>query len=214
MARPIRVVIGDDHAVVREGLKSVLAADDMEVVAEAANGEAVLEAVRRTRPDVVLMDVQMPGMDGVAAARNILSEAPDVKILVLTTYTDEKTVTACLKAGVHGFVVKDVEMGELKRHIRAVVRGEAVLDPKVTGLLMARVRGGAKSPDEEGPEVLTQQQLAILRLVAQGFSNRAIGEKLNLSENTVKGYVAEILHRLGAKNRVEAAMKASSKGWL
>lgn len=214
MSESIRVVIGDDHAVVREGLKAILSDGSFQVVGEAADGQTAVEVVRRTRPDIVVLDIQMPGLSGIEAAKVIRAEVPGVRILILTTFADEKTLTTCLKAGVDGYVIKDVEKMDLKKHIRAVVRGEAILDPKVAGVLMARVRGDqgdAKGPSEE---VLTSQQMTILKYVAQGYSNREIAEKMHLSENTMKGYVAEILHKLGVKNRVEAATLASNRGWL
>lgn len=214
MSETIRVLIGDDHSVVREGLKAVLSEGGFTVVGEAADGREAVEAARRTRPDVVVLDVQMPLMSGIDAAKQIRAELPGVKILVLTTFADEKVLTQCLKAGVDGYVIKDVEKMDLKKHIRAVVRGEAILDPKVAGLLMARVRGDQPAAEAKSEEVLTSQQMVILRLVAQGYSNREIAETLHLSENTMKGYVAEILHKLGVKNRVEAATLASARGWL
>lgn len=214
MTEQIRVVIGDDHSVVREGLKAILTGDGFTVVGEFSDGREALEVTRRTQPNVVVMDIQMPGMNGVEASRGIKAEMPGVKILVLTTFADEKILTQCLKAGVDGYVIKDVEKMDLKKHIRAVSRGEAILDPKVAGVLMARVRGDVPAGSERAEDILTAQQITILRLVAQGYSNREIAEKLHLSENTMKGYVAEILHKLGVKNRVEAATLASAKGWL
>lgn len=214
MSDTIRVLVGDDHAIVREGLKAVLAEGGFTVVGEASDGREAVEVARRTRPDVVVLDIQMPLMSGIDAAKQIRAELPGVKILVLTTFADEKVLTQCLKAGVDGYVIKDVEKMDLKKHIRAVVRGEAILDPKVAGLLMARVRGDQPVAEAKSEEVLTSQQMTILRLVAQGYSNREIAEKLHLSENTMKGYVAEILHKLGVKNRVEAATLASARGWL
>lgn len=213
MTNPIRVLIADDHSIVREGLKTVLEDGEFTVVGEASNGFMAVDTVRDTHPDVVLMDLQMPGLSGIEAARMILAEFPRTKILALTTFADEKLVMECLRAGVHGYVIKDVEKMGLKQYIRGVLKGEAVIDPKVTGVLMARVRSG---PANNGrPEVpISPQQLAIVRLVAQGHSNREIAEKLNLCENTVKGHVAEILHRLGVKNRVEAALQASARGWV
>lgn len=214
MSSPIRIVVGDDHGIVREGLKTVLSGPEFEVVGEATDGEEAVTAVRLHRPDVVLLDLQMPIMSGLDAAKRILAETPGVKILILTTFAEEKRIMECLKAGVHGYVIKDVEKLDLKRHIRAVVRGEAIIDPKVAGLLMAKVRSPQSTDGDRLDVPLTPQQLAILRQVAQGFSNREIGERLSLSENTIKGHVAEVLHRLGAKNRVEASLLASARGWL
>jgi len=214
MSEAIRVVICDDHAVVREGLKAVLADGGFQVVGEASTGFEAVAAVRAARPDVALLDIQMPGMDGIEAARQILAEHPKVKLLALTTFGDEKRVLDCMRAGFHGYVLKDVDKLDLKKHIRALMRGEAVIDPKVASVLMARVRTPLGTSEDRGDSVLTPQQLAILRLVAQGYSNREVGERMHLSENTVKGHVAEVLHRLGLKNRVEAALMASTRGWL
>ncbi|HYF96389.1 MAG TPA: response regulator transcription factor [Symbiobacteriaceae bacterium] len=215
MADAIRVVVCDDHSIVREGLKAVLSdGDTFTVVGEASDGQQAVEVARRTRPDVMLLDLQMPEMGGIDAAKLIMAELPRTKIIALTTFADEKLVVECLKVGVHGYVIKDVEKMELKRHIQAVYRGEAIIDPKVTSVLMARVRTGTGSPVDRAEAPLSPQQLSILKYVAQGHSNREIADKMGLSENTVKGHVAEILHRLGVKNRVEAAIQASEKGWL
>jgi two-component system, NarL family, response regulator DevR len=214
MADLIRLLVCDDHSIVREGLKTVLEDGEFTVVGEACDGREVVEAARKCQPDVVLMDLQMPDLGGIEAARLLSAEMPGVKILALTTFIDEKLVVECLRVGVHGYVIKDVDKSELKRHIRAVHRGEAIIDPKVTGVLMARVRTGTNSGTDRPDIPLSPQQLTILRFVAQGLSNREIAELLGLSENTVKGHVAEILHRLGVKNRVEAAILASEKNWL
>ncbi|MGE5674349.1 MAG: response regulator [Mycobacterium leprae] len=213
MPEPIRIVICDDHSIVREGLKAVFTGEEFVVVGEAANGREAVEIARRKQPDVILMDLQMPGMGGIEATKAILAEQPAVRIVALTTFADDRLVTECLRAGFHGYVIKDVDRAELKRHVRAVLRGEAVIDPKVAGVLLNRVRGGA--PAQESTEApLSPQQLAILKLVAQGHSNREIADQVGLSENTVKGHVGEILHKLEAKNRVEAAIRATERGWI
>ncbi|MDF2630798.1 MAG: two-component response regulator [Symbiobacteriaceae bacterium] len=215
MADAIRVIVCDDHSIVREGLKAVLDdGDTFVVVGEASDGQQAVELARRVKPDVALMDLQMPELGGIDAAKLIMADSPRTKIIALTTFADEKLVVECLKVGVHGYVIKDVEKMELKRHIQAVYRGEAIIDPKVTSVLMARVRTGSGGAGDRGEAPLSPQQLSILKYVAQGHSNREIADKMGLSENTVKGHVAEILHRLGVKNRVEAAILASEKGWL
>lgn len=214
MPNPIRILIADDHLIVREGIKAVLTDDEMVVVGEAANGLDVVEAARELQPDVVLLDIQMPGQSGIEACKAILSILPKAKLLALTTFQDEKMILECLKAGFHGYVIKDVERMDLRKYVRAVLRGEAIIDPKVAGVLMNRVREGTPSAKEKVENALTPQQIAILRLVSQGFSNREIGAQLSLSENTVKGHIAEILDRMEARNRVDAALKATSRGWL
>jgi two-component system, NarL family, response regulator DevR len=215
MADAIRVIVCDDHSIVREGLKAVLNdGETFVVVGEASDGQQAVEVARRVKPDVALMDLQMPELGGIDAAKLIMVESPKTKIIALTTFADEKLVVECLKVGVHGYVIKDVEKMELKRHIQAVYRGEAIIDPKVTSVLMARVRTGSAAAGDRAEAPLSPQQLSILKYVAQGHSNREIADKMGLSENTVKGHVAEILHRLGVKNRVEAAILASEKGWL
>ncbi len=214
MPNPIRILVADDHLIVREGLKAVLADEDIVVVGEASNGLDVVETARELRPDVVLMDIQMPGQTGIEACKAILQILPTVKVLALTTFQDEKMILDCLKAGFHGYVIKDVERFDLRKYVRAVLRGEAIIDPKVAGVLMNRVREGAPAARERVDSALTPQQVAILRLVSQGYSNREIGGQLNLSENTVKGHIAEILDRMDARNRVDAALKATARGWL
>lgn len=214
MPNPIRIIIADDHLIVREGLKSVLTDEEMTVVGEASNGLDVVEVARELQPDVVLLDIQMPGQSGIEACKAILSILPKAKLLALTTYQDEKMILECLKAGFHGYVIKDVERLDLRKYVRAVLRGEAIIDPKVAGVLMNRVREGSPVAKEKAENALTPQQIAILRLVSQGFSNREIGTQLGLSENTVKGHIAEILDRMDARNRVDAALKATARGWL
>nr|BBH92428.1 DNA-binding response regulator [Thermogemmatispora argillosa] len=210
----IRLLIVDDHEMVREGLKAMLISEpDFEIVGEAANAEQALTLVERLRPDIILLDVRLPGVSGVTLCRQVCERYPEIGVIIVTTYTDENLVAECLQAGARGYIVKDIERFDLKRSIRAVARGEAAIDPKAAVAVLAHLRR-APVRQEPAPEPLSAQQLVILRLIAQGLSSREIAAKLYLSENTVKSYVQEILHRLGVKNRTEAVMVAVKQGWL
>lgn len=210
---PIRIVMVDDHELLRAGLKTLLSQEpDLEVVGEAADGRSGLMKCRELTPDVAVVDLRLPDMTGVEVCRTLHEEMPSLAVLMLTTFTDAEFVLEAVRAGAKGYVVKDVAGAELKRSIRAVARGEVAMDPKVVGHIVNQMRapkdeGGDKSP-------LNRQQVAIVRLVAQGFTNKEIADQMFLSEKTVKGYLAEAMRRLGVKNRVEAAMVASKQGWI
>jgi two-component system, NarL family, response regulator DevR len=208
-----RVFLADELALMRDGLRALLNGE-FAVVGEAAEGQQVVEAARRARPHVMVMDAHLQGMTGIDAARRLAEELPEVRILILTAASDARTVQQCLQAGVRGYVLKDVETAELKRHIRTIARGESVLDSRVAGMVMAQFRRDRSGAPARAEQDLTGQQMAILGLMSRGCSNRAIAEQLHLSENTIKGYTSEILHRLGVKNRVEAAAVASQRGWV
>jgi two-component system, NarL family, response regulator DevR len=211
----IRLLIIDDHEMVREGLKAMLTAEaDFEIVGDAANAEQALEMIERLRPDVILLDVRLPGESGIDVCRTVTERYPETAVIILTTFTDETLVAQCIQAGARGFIVKDIERFDLKRSIRAVARGEAAIDPKAAVAVLAQLRRAPQVKQEPSLELLSPQQIVILRLVAQGLSSREIATQLYLSENTVKGYVQEILHRLGVKNRTEAVMVAVKQGWL
>lgn len=211
----IRLLIVDDHEMVREGLKAMLVAEpDFAIVGDAANAEQTLEIIERQHPDVVLLDIRLPGISGIDLCRTITNQYPQTAVLMLTTFTDENLVAQCIQAGARGFIIKDIERFDLKRSIRAVARGEAFIDPKAAVAVLAQLRRAMQVNPEPSPEPLSTQQIVILRLVAQGLSSREIATQLYLSENTVKGYVQEILHRLGVKNRTEAVMVAVKQGWL
>lgn len=211
----IRLLIIDDHEMVREGLKAMLTAEaDFEIVGDAANAEQALELIEHLRPDVILLDVRLPGESGIDVCRTVTERYPETAVIILTTFTDETLVAQCIQAGARGFIVKDIERFDLKRSIRAVARGEAAIDPKAAVAVLAQLRRAPLVKQEPTLELLSPQQIVILRLVAQGLSSREIATQLYLSENTVKGYVQEILHRLGVKNRTEAVMVAVKQGWL
>jgi two-component system response regulator DevR len=211
----IRLLIVDDHEMVREGLKAMLVSEpDFAIVGEAANAAQALELVERLRPDILLLDVRLPGVSGIEVCRRVVERYPAIGVIILTTYSDDQLVAESLQAGARGYIVKDIERFDLKRSIRAVARGEAAIDSKAAVAVLAHLRKAPQTRHEPAPEPLSAQQLVILRLVAQGLSSREIAAKLYLSENTVKGYVQEILHRLGVKNRTEAVMVAVKQGWL
>ena len=211
----IRLLIIDDHEMVREGLKAMLTTEpDFTIVGDAANAEQAFELIERLRPDVILLDIRLPGTSGIDVCRTVTERYPEAAVIILTTFTDESLVAQCIQAGARGFIVKDIERFDLKRSIRAVARGEAAIDSKAAVAVLAQLRRASHVSNEPTPEPLSSQQIVILRLVAQGLSSREIATQLYLSENTVKGYVQEILHRLGVKNRTEAVMVAVKHGWL
>ena len=211
----ISLLIIDDHEMVREGLKAMLLTEpDFAIVGDASNAEQALELLERVHPDIILLDVRLPGVSGIEICRIVTERYPETAVIFLTTFTDENLVAQCIQAGARGFIVKDIERFDLKRAIRAVARGEAAIDTKAAVAVLAQLRRVPPTSNEPLPEPLSSQQIVILRLVAQGLSSREIATQLYLSENTVKGYVQEILHRLGVKNRTEAVMVAVKQGWL
>jgi DNA-binding NarL/FixJ family response regulator len=195
----------DDHELVRRGLISVLQdAGGIDVVAEAGDADAALKAVESSRPDVVIMDVRLPGRSGIEACREIRSAFPETKVLMLTAHSDDEALFSSIMAGAAGFVLKQVRGGDLIGAVRQVARGESLLDPTVTARVLARLRGeGAQAND--GISDLTGQERKILDLVAEGMTNRQIAEKVFLAEKTVKNYVSNILLKLGLSRRAEAA---------
>jgi len=211
----IRLLVIDDHEMVREGLKAMLTAEpDFDIVGDAANAEQAYELIHRLRPDVILLDVRLPGVSGIEICRSVTERYPEISVIIVTTFTDETLVAQCIQAGARGYIVKDIERFDLKRSIRAVARGEAAIDPKAAVAVLAQLRRSPQDGQPGSAEQLSPQQIVILRMVAQGLSSREIATQLYLSENTVKGYVQEILHRLSVKNRTEAVMVAVKQGWL
>ncbi len=204
----IRVLLVDDHAVVRMGLKSFFdLLDDIEVVGEASDGSEGVAMARRLTPDVVLMDLLMPNMDGVTAIGRIKAELPETEIVTMTSFIEEEKVTAALEAGASGYVLKDAEADEVADAVRAAYAGEVHLDPQVARLLAQRMRQ-KKSPDDELVEPLTDREKDVLRLLGQGMSNKEIGAALFITERTARTYVSNILGKLGLASRTQAALYA------
>ena len=205
---PIRVLIVDDHAVVRTGLKVFLDLQpDMEVVGEAADGSEGVAMARRLEPDVVLMDLLMPNMDGVTAIGRIKAELPEIEIVTMTSFIEEEKVTSALEAGASGYVLKDADAEEVAAAVRAAYAGEVHLDPAVARLLAQRMRD-RKSPKDELAEPLTEREKDVLRLLGQGMSNKEIGASLFITERTARTYVSNILGKLGLASRTQAALYA------
>jgi DNA-binding NarL/FixJ family response regulator len=207
-ASPIRVLLVDDHAVVRMGLRSFFdMLDDIEVVGEASDGSEGVAMARRLKPDVVLMDLLMPNMDGITAIGRIKAELPETEIVTMTSFIEEEKVTAALEAGASGYVLKDAEAEEVATAIRAAFAGEVHLDPAVARLLAQRMRQ-KKNPAEDLIEPLTDREREVLGLLAQGLSNKEIGTKLFITERTARTYVSNILGKLGLASRTQAALWA------
>jgi DNA-binding NarL/FixJ family response regulator len=212
----IRIAIVDDHQVVREGLRAMLQDEpDFQIVGERNSANDITEFVAETRPDVVLLDARLPGTSGPAACQLIVRTHPDVKVIILTVYSDDALVEESIKAGARGYIIKDIERFELKQAIRAVCRGEAVVSPQIAGKLLDRVRTQLDPAKTAAARpALNEKQAEILRLISEGFSNREIAGRIHLSENTVKSHLQEIFSKLGVRNRVEAAVTAARKGLI
>jgi len=212
----IRILLVDDQRLMREGLRILLEMEeDLEVAGEAADGEAVLDAYAELQPDVVLMDVQMPGMDGVEATWRLRERWPDAKVVILTTFDDDEYVFEGLRAGALGYLLKDVSGSELAAAARTVAAGGALIQPSVARKVVAefaRMAPPARSVDAGLVEPLTEREVDILRLVAAGRTNRQIAQRLSLAEGTVKNYVTNILGKLGARDRTRAAIRARELG--
>jgi DNA-binding NarL/FixJ family response regulator len=209
----IRVLLVDDHAMVRRGLRDFLELhDDMEVVGEAADGRAALEAATALEPDVVVMDLLMPTMDGIAATAELRARHPDIEVVALTSFVDEERVTAAIEAGASGFLLKDAEADDVAAAIRAARAGEMHLDPAIAGIVARRMRSSAANARAaaggRSASDLTERERSVLALVARGLSNRAIADELGITERTARTHVSNILAKLGLASRTQAALYA------
>ena len=204
-----RVLLVDDHTIVRLGLKTLIGDQpNLEVVGEAGTATEAVRAAERLRPDVVLMDIRMPGEGGLEATRQITARFPQTKVVMLTSYADDELVVQAIRAGAAGYVLKQLDNAELLRAIEAAARGEALLDPATTARLLARVREHERKADEDAFRDLSNREMDVLVHLARGKTNAEIGQIINLSEKTVSNYVSTILKKLHLTNRIELATYA------
>jgi len=207
---PLRVMLVDDHEIVRDGIKAMLdTQDDIVVTAQAGSVQEAIDEAARTRPDVVVMDVRLADGSGIEATRQIRADHPETKVLMLTSFADDEALFSSIMAGASGYVLKQVKSGELLRAIRSVGAGDSLLDPGVTTAVLDRLRKGKHLLKDEKLARLSPQEERILTLVADGRTNREIGEELHLAEKTVKNYVSNLLLKLGMHRRTEAAVYAA-----
>jgi DNA-binding NarL/FixJ family response regulator len=214
---PIRVLLVDDHAMVRRGMRDFLELhDDIEIVGEAVDGGDAIEQAGALRPDIVMMDLMMPGIDGIEATARIRADFPEVEVIALTSFVEEARVLAAIEAGAAGFLLKDAEADELAAAIRAAAAGEVHLDPAIAGIVARRMRAGnadaAAKRAADGITSLTQRERDVLACVAQGLPNRAIADRLGITERTARTHVSNILAKLGLASRTQAALFAVQNG--
>jgi two-component system, NarL family, response regulator LiaR len=212
MSEKITILIADDHALVRQGVHAFLETQpDLEVIGEAENGAQAVELARQSIPDVVLMDLLMPGMDGVEATRRIKLASPRTQVVILTSYHEDEHIFPAIRAGALSYVLKDVSSNELAEIIRKAARGEAVLHPQVAARVIQELQGRRTAETNPFTE-LSEREMDVLRLIAAGMSNAAIAEQLYLSEKTIKGHVSNILSKLHLGDRTQAAVYAWRQG--
>ncbi len=216
MIEPIRILLVDDQRLMRDGLRTLLELEgDLEVVGEAADGTEALESYAAVRPDVVLMDVRMPKMDGVESTRRLIGRWPTAQVIILTTFDDDEYVFEGLRAGARGYLLKDVSGHELAEAVRTVAAGGALIEPSIARKVLsefARLAPPARPPEDGLPEPLSEREQEVLQALALGLSNREIAIRLSLAEGTVKNYVTSILQKLGVRDRTQAAVRARELG--
>jgi DNA-binding NarL/FixJ family response regulator len=208
----IRVLLADDHAIVRAGIRQFLErAGDIQVIAEADDGEMAQDLVHQYQPDVAVLDIQMPKASGIEVTRWVRSNYPNVGVLILTAYDDDPYVLAVLQAGANGYVLKTASPADLIQAVRDVYSGKSVLDSSITQKLLAQL---SRPKDGFQVEPLTEREMEVLALAAKGYTNKAIGVQLGISDRTVQGHLAHIFNKLQASSRTEAVMRAVSLGWI
>jgi NarL family two-component system response regulator LiaR len=211
----IAVILAEDHAVVREGLAELIRREaDMQVVGEAGDGEEAVRLVRQFKPDVVLMDISMPVLNGIEATKQIKECVPNTKILVLTAYDNPEFISAMIEAGAVGYLLKNVRGKELTNAIRSAYEGESVLHPAVARVVFSQLRNPQTRPQHEKPDVLSERELQVLKKGAEGLSNKQIATLLNIGPRTVQTHWRNIFDKLGVYSRTEAIVYCLKKGWL
>jgi DNA-binding NarL/FixJ family response regulator len=220
----IKVLLADDQTLIRQGIRLLLEIEaDIQVVGQAADGLEVLQQVEATHPDVVLMDVRMPKMDGVEATRQLAARFPEVKVIILTTFEDDETVFEGLKAGARGYLLKDISSEEMAEAVRKVAAGEALIEPRITRKVLAEFSRLATATDShststsktDSPAIaLTEREREVLNALAQGLSNREIAEQLVITEGTVKNHVSSLIDKLGVRDRTQAILKGQELGLI
>ena len=214
----ISVLLVDDHALVREGLRQLFTLqEDIQVVGESADGVEALRTIRHLRPDVVLMDIDIPIVDGIAVTRQITHDIPDVGVIMLTMYSDQQHMVQAIKSGARGYLLKNSPISEVVQAIRTVHAGGTLVEPAMTGAIVSELRRLSESSSKKGQRVLdllTEKELEIVRYIATGMSNKEIAEKLVYSEKTVKNYLSIIFHKLHIRDRTQAAILALRQGLL
>ncbi len=208
----IKVLLADDHHIVRSGIRQLLeSSKDIQVIAEAGDGEEAQALIQQHKPDVAVLDIQMPKASGIEVTRWVRSHLPEIGVLILTAYDDEPYVMAVLQAGANGYVLKTAKTEDLIQAVHDVFEGKSALDAVVTQKLMSNI---FRKPDKTAVEPLTDRELDVLRLAAKGFTNKSIGVQLSISDRTVQGHLAHIFAKLQAASRTEAVMRGVSLGWI
>ena len=211
----IRILIADDHAVVREGTRQILEHEaDLEVVAEACDGEETVSLATKFKPDIAIVDIAMPKLDGIEATRQIKELCPTVAVLILTAYDDDQFIFSLLEAGAAGYLLKSIRGRELVDAIRAVYAGESVLHPSIARKVLNRFVPSDKTREEQLQQELSEREMEVLRLATRGFSNKDIADELSLSARTVQGHLGHIFNKLNVSSRTEAVVCALKKGWV
>ena len=204
----IKVMVVDDHAIVREGIKKLLELqEDIQVVAEAETGLSCIELIGDTTPHVILMDIKMPGIDGIEATRIIKESNPEIKVILLTNYDDEEYILESIKSNADGYLLKDIRKGDLQKVIKGTMENNTFLDPSITKIILKNIKEPADDGSKE-KKLLTHRELEILVLIVDGYTNKEIAESINLSSDTVKSHLKNIYHKLNVHNRSQAAKVA------